>query len=250
MNETFEQRLRQDLAAAVEEVRAPDGLTPAVLRGGRRRLRRRRALVTAPVAVAAAGAVVAGAAGGWGGGRDGRGDGLVAAPAPSTSSTSPAPSEGPAREPAPGDRAERAAGVAAAAERLTREQEDQLREQSVRELTASGSPELAAWFGAGYVYDDAVRLGEVWNVDAAEAKVLGGEDLLAGRTLPVSPSPELPRTSPGWELNAFTACGYSPADAEDLAARWDLDTWDAQVEAGSRLLAGEVLPVVPPRPCS
>ncbi|WP_432545656.1 hypothetical protein [Kineococcus sp. SYSU DK004] len=243
MSGTFEQRLRQDLAAAVEEVRAPDGLAPAVLRGGRRRLRRRRALVTAPVAVAAVGAVVAGAAGGW----DGRGDGLVAAPAPSTSSTS---SGGPTGEPVPGDRAERAAGVAAAAERLTRQQEDQLREQSVRELTASGDDELAAWFGAGYVYDDAVRLGEVWSVDAAEAKVLGGEDLLAGRTLPVSPSGELPRTSPGWELNAFTACGYSPADAEDLAAQWDLDTWDAQVEAGRRLLAGEVLPVSSPRPCA
>ena len=44
-----------------------------------------------------------------------------------------------------------------------------------------------AFFAAGYTYDDAVTLGTVWKVDAWEAKVSGGEKLLAGETLPVAP---------------------------------------------------------------
>ncbi|GAA0295655.1 hypothetical protein [Kineococcus aurantiacus] len=44
-----------------------------------------------------------------------------------------------------------------------------------------------AFFAAGYTYDDAVTLGETWNVDPWEAKVTGGQKLTAGETLPVAP---------------------------------------------------------------
>ncbi|WP_106211873.1 hypothetical protein [Kineococcus rhizosphaerae] len=49
------------------------------------------------------------------------------------------------------------------------------------------SAALDAYFAAGYDYDDAVALGKIWNVDFYEAKVTGGQKLIAGETLPVAP---------------------------------------------------------------
>ncbi|PRY14141.1 hypothetical protein [Kineococcus rhizosphaerae] len=46
---------------------------------------------------------------------------------------------------------------------------------------------LDEYFAAGYDYDDAVRLGKIWNVDFYEAKIRGGRELIAGQTLPVAP---------------------------------------------------------------
>ena len=50
------------------------------------------------------------------------------------------------------------------------------------------SRRVDAFFGAGYDYDDAVRLAKIWKEkDAYGAKVEGGKRLLAGQTLPFRP---------------------------------------------------------------
>jgi hypothetical protein len=50
------------------------------------------------------------------------------------------------------------------------------------------------------------------------------------------------------ELDAFFNAGYSWTEAEKLARLWHFrDPTDAKVEGGRRLLAGEDLPVRPPR---
>jgi hypothetical protein len=47
---------------------------------------------------------------------------------------------------------------------------------------------LAAFFRAGYDWDDAVRLAKLWKKsDPFDAKVLAGKKLLAGETLPIQP---------------------------------------------------------------
>ena len=62
--------------------------------------------------------------------------------------------------------------------------------ESPTSSSAPGEPldELAAAnvFLASYTYDDAVALGEIWNVDSWEAKVRGGQALEDGETLPIS----------------------------------------------------------------
>ncbi|WP_188079073.1 hypothetical protein [Actinotalea subterranea] len=45
-----------------------------------------------------------------------------------------------------------------------------------------------AFFGAGYTYDDAVALAELWDADPIETKATAGQMLLDGETLPVPPS--------------------------------------------------------------
>jgi hypothetical protein len=56
--------------------------------------------------------------------------------------------------------------------------------------TAADAAEGAAvdtFFSAGYTYDDAVQLAKIWGGDSYHAKVVGGQKLLAGETLPVKP---------------------------------------------------------------
>ena len=49
-------------------------------------------------------------------------------------------------------------------------------------------PELAAYFGAGYDWDDAERLARLWNLDdPTDAKVKAGARILAGRDVPLRP---------------------------------------------------------------
>jgi hypothetical protein len=47
---------------------------------------------------------------------------------------------------------------------------------------------VEAFFSAGYDYQDAVKLAELWQLaDAYQAKIVGGKRLLAGDTLPIQP---------------------------------------------------------------
>lgn len=47
---------------------------------------------------------------------------------------------------------------------------------------------VVAYLDAGYDYDDAVALADVWELaEPYEAKVRGGQELLAGNPLPVAP---------------------------------------------------------------
>jgi len=115
----------------------------------------------------------------------------------------------------------------------------------------------AAYFAAGYGYDDAVQLAAVWNTSQGIGlvKAEAGRRLLAGETLPVSPHPNPDITpTPGDPadqadtdaLQAYFAAGYDWNDAVRLAALWHLpDPSDAKIAAGKKLEAGQTLPIAP-----
>jgi hypothetical protein len=108
------------------------------------------------------------------------------------------------------------------------------------------------FFAAGYTYDDAVVLGAEWSQDPWEAKVTGGERLAAGEALPIAPGssvpaepvPEVP-TEEIAAVDAFFAAGYTYDDAVALGTLWNVDSWEAKVTGGEKLLAGGTLPVAP-----
>lgn len=106
-----------------------------------------------------------------------------------------------------------------------------------------------AFFNAGYDYDDALRLAELWKKPRntiGEIKAEAGRRLLAGESLPVKPDPPVETAEETAELNAFFNAGYDYDDAIQLAQLWKLGTpFEAKVEAGKRLLAREKLPIAP-----
>jgi hypothetical protein len=53
---------------------------------------------------------------------------------------------------------------------------------------AADDQAVTTFFNDGYGYNDAVKLGKIWNVDSYHAKIEGGKKLEAGQTLPVSPT--------------------------------------------------------------
>ncbi|GAA0519957.1 hypothetical protein Ade02nite_81230 [Paractinoplanes deccanensis] len=130
--------------------------------------------------------------------------------------------------------------------------------------SVSGTPSEAdlkkywnAYFGAGYGYNDALKLAKIWKLgtgDVGSVKAEAGRRLLLGETLPVQPSPDPVESGPSEaeiqkfqkQLDAFFNAGYTWDEAEKLAKIWKIgDPSDAKVEAGKRLLAGETLPVQP-----
>lgn len=142
-----EDGLRDDLRSAAEHLHAPPHLLARARAGGRRRLRRRRALQIAPLLGVLTGLAL------W-------------VPHPRTGDpgrTGATPTASPG---APGFPPRSPTGGA------TTEADQQARE---------------AFSGAGYTYDDAVRLALLWNRGTDEAKVTGGRLLLAGRSLPFDP---------------------------------------------------------------
>jgi hypothetical protein len=113
---------------------------------------------------------------------------------------------------------------------------------------AKETARVDAFFAAGYGYDDAVELAKLWKKsDAYAAKVEAGKRLLAGDTLPIKPSGEdaVPVTE-AVQVEAFHRAGYDYADAVKLADLWKMaDAYEAKVEAGKKLLAGDRLPIRP-----
>jgi hypothetical protein len=114
----------------------------------------------------------------------------------------------------------------------------------------------AAYFAAGYGYDDAVRLAAIWHTEQniGLVKAEAGRRLLARETLPISPhpNPSVPTTpdpaasADAAALQAFFDAGYVWDDAVQLAALWKLpDPSDAKVAAGKKLEAGQKLPIQP-----
>lgn len=55
-----------------------------------------------------------------------------------------------------------------------------------------GDPLWEAFTGAGYTYDDAVALAELWSTDSIDAKARAGQALLDGEDLPVAPGSSVP----------------------------------------------------------
>jgi len=110
----------------------------------------------------------------------------------------------------------------------------------------------AAYFAAGYGYDDAVRLAALWHTEQniGLVKAEAGRRLLAGQTLPIQPHPNpnvYGQPSPdATALQAFFDAGYVWDDAVQLAALWKMpDPSDAKVAAGKKLEAGQKLPIQP-----
>lgn len=112
----------------------------------------------------------------------------------------------------------------------------------------------AAYFKAGYDYDDAVRLAKLWKSkdDIGTIKAEAGRKLLAGETLPFKPTPDAPvpdepiNPKTQKQLDAYFKAGYNYDDAVKLAKLWKLaDPYEAKIEGGKRLLADKKLPVKP-----
>ncbi|MGX6607418.1 hypothetical protein ACWKSP_35625 [Micromonosporaceae bacterium Da 78-11] len=106
----------------------------------------------------------------------------------------------------------------------------------------------AAFFGAGYVWDDAVRLAKLWKIkDPSDAKVTAGKKLAAGQTLPFKPKPaNVKQAKENKAVDKFFAAGYDVADAVKLAKLWKTaDAYQAKIVAGKKLLAGQTLPIRP-----
>jgi len=105
-----------------------------------------------------------------------------------------------------------------------------------------------AYFGAGYSYDEAVKLAKLWKLpDPGAAKIEGGKRLLAGEKLPVKPTADgVKRALQAKRVDKFFAAGYDVDDAVRLAKLWHKkDAWAAKIEGGKRLLAGQTLPIKP-----
>jgi hypothetical protein len=109
-----------------------------------------------------------------------------------------------------------------------------------------------AYFAAGYGYNDALKLAQLWNSteDVGAVKAEAGRRLLAGETLPIPPTgnPDPGGVNPQEQaqVDAFFAAGYSYDHAVQLAELWNLgDPYRAKVEGGRKLLAGEPLPIRP-----
>jgi len=110
-----------------------------------------------------------------------------------------------------------------------------------------------AYFAAGYDYDDALALAQLWNSkdEVGAVKAEAGRRLLAGDRLPFAATPEdsesdATNSKEAARVNAFFARGYDHDDAAKLAELWKLaDPYDAKVEASKKLLAGENLPIQP-----
>ena len=48
--------------------------------------------------------------------------------------------------------------------------------------------DVNAYFAAGYTYEDALGLGNLWKIaDTYQVKIDAGQKLLAGQTLPIKP---------------------------------------------------------------
>ncbi|GIF38389.1 hypothetical protein [Actinoplanes xinjiangensis] len=115
---------------------------------------------------------------------------------------------------------------------------------------------IAAYFQAGFGYDNAVQLAKLWNLAAdqiGQVKAVAGQKLLAGEILPVTAKPNPdgpvePTEDPAdaqinKQVEEFFLQGYDWDDAVVLAKLWKMDNpGDAKAEAGKRLLAGESLP--------
>ena len=113
--------------------------------------------------------------------------------------------------------------------------------------------EWDAYFAAGYGYDDALKLANIWNLkeEVGAVKAEAGRRLLAGETLPIPPGPQDPgaggvSSKEAAQVEAFFAAGYTYDDAVKLAKLWKTpDPYQAKVEGGKKLLAGETLPIRP-----
>jgi hypothetical protein len=110
---------------------------------------------------------------------------------------------------------------------------------------------LDKYFASGYDLNEGKKLAKLWKMEDKEliqVKAIAGQKLLDGEKLPVKPgSPPVEQSDAETkQVEKFFAEGYDFDDAAKLAKLWKKPTpYDAKVEGGKRLLAGETLPVKP-----
>jgi hypothetical protein len=114
----------------------------------------------------------------------------------------------------------------------------------------SGTPALDAYFAAGYDYNDAVTLGNLWNDNnIGQVKTDAGQKLLDGQTLPIQPSDPSDTVVENPQVDAaraaFWAAGYTYQDAVTLGNLWNESSWQAKADGGQKLLDGQTLPIAP-----
>ena len=106
----------------------------------------------------------------------------------------------------------------------------------------------AAYWEAGYNYNQLLTLAEEWNLSEFEAKARAGDAILTGDTASfedivagIAPLPEELETydpqAPG-PADAFWDAGFSYEDAEALAEAWNIETWDAKILASEMISEG------------
>jgi hypothetical protein len=112
--------------------------------------------------------------------------------------------------------------------------------------------EYTAYFDAGYDYNDAQQLAQLWNESGPDAignvKAQAGGKLLAGQTLPIGPS-GTPATAADKAEEAFFAAGYDYNDAQTLGTMWhETNITQIKTQAGQKLEDGQSLPIQPSAP--
>ena len=119
-------------------------------------------------------------------------------------------------------------------------------ETAPEDVSAKDQKRLDAYFAAGYNYTDAEKLAKLWKLaDPYAAKIEGGKRLLADKKLPVRPS-GVETAKEEAQVTAFFKAGYDYDDAVQLAKLWKKsDPYQAKIEAGKRILAGNTLPIKP-----
>ncbi|MBC8091194.1 MAG: hypothetical protein H7Y15_04495 [Pseudonocardia sp.] len=109
-------------------------------------------------------------------------------------------------------------------------------------------PAVAAFFAAGYSYDDAVVLAGIWALpDPYRAKIEAGRYLEQGVALADSPRATIGAAEgiPDEVLtDLFLGAGYTLDDATVLAQQWAVTVSGAKVRGGVELKAVGVLPHV------
>ena len=106
---------------------------------------------------------------------------------------------------------------------------------------------LSAFFNAGYTWDDATKLAKLWHLaDPSDAKLKGGKKIEAHQALPFKPkAANVKAAKEQTAVLKFWDAGYDQKAAAKLATIWHVSTYQAKVEAGQKLLAGETLPIKP-----
>jgi hypothetical protein len=106
---------------------------------------------------------------------------------------------------------------------------------------------LNAFFNAGYTWDDAVKLAKAWHLsDPSDAKIMGGKKIEAHEALPFQPkAANVKAAKEQTAVIKFWDAGYKQKDAVRLAKIWHVSTYQAKVDGGKKLLAGETLPIKP-----
>jgi len=109
---------------------------------------------------------------------------------------------------------------------------------------------LEAFARAGFDDDDAVLLSRLWSLagsgPARQAKIVGGDKLLNGGTLPIEHGRTASEVSRDAADEAYLANGYDYDDAVTLARLWQKeDIGEVKALAGQQVLDGLRLPGVP-----